>query len=102
MSNAVDAQLVRHVAKLARIHLTDQQAERFGHQLADILRYVEQLGELDVSNVQPMAHALDVHNVFGEDTPADSLDVPLALREAPARAGDFFRVPQVLGDESGA
>ena len=102
MPNVVDAQLVRHVAKLARIKLTDQQAERFGHQLAEILHYVEQLGELDVSNVQPLAHALDVHNVLRPDTPADSLPADVALREAPARDDCFFQVPAVLGEDSGA
>lgn len=102
MSEPVDADLVRHIAKLARIELADAQAATFGHQLRDILHYVEQLNELDVTNVQPLAHALDVHNVLRADEPAPSLPPDLALREAPARDGDFFQVPQVLGENGGA
>jgi aspartyl-tRNA(Asn)/glutamyl-tRNA(Gln) amidotransferase subunit C len=102
MSQTIDAELVRHVAKLARIHVTDEQVARFGQQLGQILDYVQQLNELDVSDVQPLAHALDVHNVFRDDEPAESLPVELALREAPARDGAFFQVPQVLGEDGGA
>jgi len=102
MSDVIDPEQVRHVGKLARIHLTDEQVERFGRQLGQILDYFQQLNELDVSNVEPLAHAVDVHNVFRDDCPADSLSADLALREAPDREGPFFRVPQVLGDDSGA
>jgi aspartyl-tRNA(Asn)/glutamyl-tRNA(Gln) amidotransferase subunit C len=102
MPDTIDAKLVQHVARLARITLTDAEAERFGRQLADILRYVEQLGELDVTNVQPLAHAADVTNVLRDDQPRESLPVELALREAPATDGRFFLVPQVLGEDSGA
>jgi len=102
MPQTVDAELVRHVAKLARIRLTDAEAERFGRQLGDILRYVEQLGELDVTGVQPLAHAADVANVLRADRPAPSLPPEMALREAPASDGRFFLVPQVLGEDSGA
>lgn len=102
MSQPADEQLVRNVARLARISLTDAEAERFGRQLGDILHYVEQLGELDVEGVQPLAHALDVHNVLRPDEPGRSLPAELALREAPARDGDFFQVPRVLGPDSGA
>jgi aspartyl-tRNA(Asn)/glutamyl-tRNA(Gln) amidotransferase subunit C len=96
MSETIDGEQVRHVAKLARIHLTDEQAELFGQHLRQILHYVEQLAQLDVSDVQPLAHALDVHNVFRDDVPGDSLPADLALREAPARDGEFFQVPRVL------
>jgi len=102
MADVIDHDLVRHVGKLARIRLSDAEVDTFSRQLGQILDYVRQLNELDVTAVEPLAHALDVHNVFGEDAPADSLDVQLALREAPARDGDFFRVPRVLGDDSGA
>ncbi len=98
MAQTIDAELVRHVAKLARIHVSDEQVRRFSQQLGQILHYMQQLNELDVSNVQPLAHARDVNNVFREDQPAASLPVDLALREAPARDGDFFQVPQVLGE----
>jgi aspartyl-tRNA(Asn)/glutamyl-tRNA(Gln) amidotransferase subunit C len=99
MAEVIDPALVRHVGKLARIHLSDEQVERFSRQLGQILEYIGQLNELDVTGVEPLAHALDIHNVFREDAPADSLPVELALREAPARDGEFFQVPQVLGDE---
>ena len=102
MADLIDPQLVRHVGKLARIHLTDEQVARFSRQLAQVLDYVRQLNELDVSGVEPLAHAVDVHNVFREDVPGQSLPAELVLREAPARDGSFFLVPQVLGGESGA
>lgn len=102
MSRVIDDTLVRHVGKLARIRLSDDEVARFARQLSAIVDYVGQLNELDVAGVQPLAHALDVHNVFRDDTPADSLPADLALREAPARDGGFFQVPQVLGDDSGA
>lgn len=102
MSHTIDPDLVRHVGKLARIRLTDEEVATFSRQLTDILGYVDQLGELDLEGVEPLAHAVDVHNVLADDEPTESLDPDLALREAPARDGSFFQVPRVLGDESGA
>ncbi|MCG3178646.1 MAG: Glutamyl-tRNA(Gln) amidotransferase subunit C [Phycisphaerae bacterium] len=102
MSETLSDEQVRHVGKLARIRLSDDEVAAFSRQLTDILTYVDQLGELNLDGVQPLAHALDVHNVLADDVPADSLSNELALREAPAKAEGFFLVPRVLGEDSGA
>lgn len=98
MPDNVDEKLIRHVATLARIELTDEQVAVFGRQFADIVAYMGKLQELDTDGVEPMAHALDVRNVFGDDVPGESLPPEQALGNAPARDGDFFKVPKVIGD----
>ena len=98
MAKTIDLQLVRHIAKLSRIELSDEQVRTFGTQLASILDFFDKLQELDTSNVQPMAHAVEAHNIFGGDTPGESLAPADALANAPQRDGDFFKVPKVIGD----
>jgi len=98
VSSKIDEKLIRHVALLSRIELTDEQVATFGRQLADIVAYVDKLQELDTDGVEPMAHALPVRNVFGEDEPAESLPPDAALANAPDRDGDFYKVPKVIGD----
>jgi aspartyl-tRNA(Asn)/glutamyl-tRNA(Gln) amidotransferase subunit C len=88
---------VRDVAKLARLALDASQIERLGPQIASILQYVGQLNEVDVSNVEPMAHALPVSNVFREDVVEPSLPTEKALQNAPETDGPFFKVPKVIG-----
>lgn len=83
---------------LARIEMTDEQAETLGRQFADIVAYVDKLQELDTDGVEPMAHALDLRNVLAADAPGESLPVEQALANAPARDGDFYKVPKVIGD----
>ncbi len=94
----IDRKLIRHIALLARIEMTDEQAETLGRQFAGIVAYMDKLGELDTDGVEPMAHALDVRNVLAEDTPGRSLPVEQAMANAPARDGGFYKVPKVIGD----
>ncbi len=98
MSAEIDEELIRHVGLLSRIELTDEQVRRFGRQFADIVAYMDKLQELDTAGVEPMAHALPVHNVLAEDAPGESLPPSQALANAPDRDGDFFKVPKVIGD----
>ena len=84
---------VLHVAKLARLELADDEVDRFTEQLSAILEAVDKVSELDLSDVEPTAHPLDVVNVWAPDEPAPSLTVEEALSNAPARDGNFFRVP---------
>lgn len=98
MSKDIDLDLVRHIGKLSRIELTDEQVKTFAGQLAGILEYFDKLQELDTGGVEPMAHAVDLHNVLAGDTPGESLTVEQALANAPRRDGDFFMVPKVIGD----
>lgn len=93
---------VRHVAKLSRLRLSDEQIDHFAQQLSAVLDYVAKIGELDVSAVEPMAHPMAVANVFRDDEPAAGMNVDEALANAPQRDGPFFQVPKVLGEGSGA
>ena len=102
MAEALNDDQVRHVAKLSRLRLSDEEVHHFAGQLSAVLGYVSQLNELDVENVEPMAHAADVSNVLREDQPQLGMSVDSALANAPATAGPFFKTPKILGDDSGA
>ncbi len=93
---------VRHVAKLARLHLSDDEVFATTTQLGSVLGYVSMLLELDVSGIEPLTHALDQTNVLREDAPSPGLPVDEALKNAPDRDGDFFVVPKVIGEGGGA
>ena len=91
---------VEKVSLLARLQLTPDELDAMTLQLGDIVGYVEQLGELDTRDVEPMAHAMDLANVFADDVLRPSLDREQALANAPKRDAECYRVPAVLGDES--
>jgi aspartyl-tRNA(Asn)/glutamyl-tRNA(Gln) amidotransferase subunit C len=90
---AIDRAEVVHVARLARLELSEEELGRLGGQLNTILEAVGKVAELDLSGVEPTAHPLDVVNVWAQDEPRPSLTVDEALANAPEREGDFFRVP---------
>jgi aspartyl-tRNA(Asn)/glutamyl-tRNA(Gln) amidotransferase subunit C len=96
----VDEQLVRHVAALARLRLTEDEVHRLGRELSSILTYMEQLEEVDTADVPPMAHVATVVTKFRDDEPAPSLRPEAALANAPASEGTLFAVPKVLGTDS--
>jgi aspartyl-tRNA(Asn)/glutamyl-tRNA(Gln) amidotransferase subunit C len=98
MAHRIDEKAVRHVALLGRIELTDEQVAVFGRQLADIVAYVDKLQELDTTGVEPMAHALPIHNVLAEDIEQPCLTPEQALANAPQRQGDLYKVPKVIGE----
>ncbi|MEK7730668.1 MAG: Asp-tRNA(Asn)/Glu-tRNA(Gln) amidotransferase subunit GatC [Planctomycetota bacterium] len=100
MASSLDETAVRHVARLARLKITDAEAALFASQLSKVLEYVEQLNEVDTRNVPPTAHALPVSNVFREDVVRSSWTPDQALHNAPDRHDGFFRVPKVLDQES--
>ena len=87
---------VAYVARLARINLTEAEAELFQKQLNDVLKYVEKLRQADVSNVEAAAHALPIFNVFREDAPRDWFTAEQALSNAPRQANGLFVVPKVV------
>ena len=89
----IDDSTVRHVAHLARLALTDEEVERLGGQLNAILAAVAKVSELDLADVEPTSHPLDLVNVWAEDVPRPSLPPEDVFANAPAREGDFFRVP---------
>ncbi|MCD6365090.1 MAG: Asp-tRNA(Asn)/Glu-tRNA(Gln) amidotransferase subunit GatC [Planctomycetes bacterium] len=97
-AQAVDTDMVRDIAALSRIKLDDSQLEPLSRQFAGILGYFDKLQQLDTENVEPMAHAVEIHNVLAGDVPSPSLSAEEALANAPQRSGDFFTVPRVIGE----
>ncbi len=93
----IDKKTIDHVALLARLELSDEERELFTTQIEDILKYIEKLKELDTSQVEPMAYvATATKNVLREDVPRPSIALEDALKNAPSRAEDFFKVPKVI------
>lgn len=100
MHKTIDTDTVRHIGVLSRIELSDEQVDVLSEQLGSILGYFDKLQELDTDNVEPLAGAADVSNVLADDVAGASLSPDQALANAPARDGDFFKVPKVIGDSS--
>ncbi len=90
---------VRHVAKLSRLRLSDAQVHHFAGQLSRVLDYISKLNELNVDDVEPMAHPFDVTNVLREDVEQPGLSVEAALANAPKQMSPFFEVPKVISSE---
>ena len=89
----IDRDQLLHVAHLARLELREEEVERLGAQLNDILGAVSKVSELDLSEVPPTSHPLDIVNVWAEDEPRPCLPVEEALANAPEREGWYFKVP---------
>lgn len=87
---------IKYVAHLARIALTPEEEKKLSAQLGHILGYIEKLKELDVSNVEPTAHAVPLINVTRKDETGESLSQDEALRNAPAKANGLFIVPKIV------
>jgi aspartyl-tRNA(Asn)/glutamyl-tRNA(Gln) amidotransferase subunit C len=90
---AISRDEVLHVARLARLALTDEEVERLTEELGAILDAVGVVAELDLSDVPPTSHPLDLVNVWDEDEPRPSLALEDVFANAPVRDGDHFRVP---------
>jgi aspartyl-tRNA(Asn)/glutamyl-tRNA(Gln) amidotransferase subunit C len=91
----IDEDVTRHVARLARLRLSDAEVQRMQADLSEILTYVEQIRELDLDGVPPTTHAIPLDNVTREDSPTASIPSELALREAPEVHGGGFAVPRI-------
>ena len=100
MNAIINTQLVRHVAMLSRLALSDEEVARFASELSAIVQYVDQLNEVNTDGVEPTAHVLPVHNVFREDEVRPSPPPDVSLANAPQRQDTFFRVPKVLDQDS--
>jgi aspartyl-tRNA(Asn)/glutamyl-tRNA(Gln) amidotransferase subunit C len=90
---AITRDEVLHVARLARLALTEEEVERLGAQLSAILEAVGKVSELDLSDVEPTSHPLDLVNVWAEDEPRPSLAADDVFSNAPEREAGFFKVP---------
>ncbi len=87
---------VQYIARLAKLRLSEQELPQMTQQLNKILEYMDQLNELDTEDVQPLAHPLQMENVFREDVRQPSLKPEEALANAPERKGSYFSVPKVV------
>lgn len=97
-SRELDLAQVDHVARLARLDITDEERHAFARQLGSILDYVDQLQALDTSQVDPTLGVQPRCNVFREDVPTQSLDRDAALANAPLQEEGYFRMPRILED----
>ena len=99
MAEPISRADVAHVAKLARLDLTDDELEMFTGQLAAVLDHAADMEALDTAGVPPTAHPLPIENVFRPDEPIPSLPPDAALQNAPNRVGDYFGVPAVFEND---
>lgn len=93
---AIDLTLVRHIAKLARLELNDEELARYQQQLSAILDYIDQLKKLDVSRTEPFIHPGEFANIMRSDEVHGHILKEDALRNAPDRTDDFFSVPRII------
>ncbi len=93
---AISREEVEYIAGLARLTLNEEEIELYSKQLSDILGYIDQLNELDVENVEPMSHVLDMINVMREDKHLPSLSRDEVMANAPDHDGEHFKVPRVV------
>lgn len=87
---------VKHVAQLARLAITEEEAEMFTENLSAIIQYAEQLNELNTDDVEPTTHVLDLKNVLRKDEPKQWITQEDALKNAPDKENGHFRVPSIL------
>ncbi|MEW6675203.1 MAG: Asp-tRNA(Asn)/Glu-tRNA(Gln) amidotransferase subunit GatC [Nitrospirota bacterium] len=87
---------VEHIAKLARLSLSEEERELFRSQLGSILDYIEKLNELDTGDIEPTSHALSLSNVMRDDTLGYSIPREDALMNAPDHTDKFYRVPKII------
>lgn len=91
-------QNIQHIAKLARLDLTEAELEKYGSQLSDVLNYIDQLKEARVAGVEPTAQVTGLKNIFREDDidDWDKDEIERALKDAPAKEGHFIKVKRVM------
>jgi aspartyl-tRNA(Asn)/glutamyl-tRNA(Gln) amidotransferase subunit C len=99
MAGRISPADVAHVARLARLDLTDAELERFAEQLGAVLEHARDVEALDTAGVAPTAHPLPLRNVLREDMVVPGLDRDEVLAQAPEAESGRFRVPRILGDE---
>jgi len=87
---------VRHIARLTRVGLTDEEVEKMRVQLTDILAHFQSLAEVETEGVEPTGHSTDMHTVMRDDVAGPSLPRNDVLANAPGEDGEFFMVPRIL------
>lgn len=87
---------VKHIARLARLQLSEEEVEKFAEQLSHILDHAARIRELDLEGLEPLTHAIDRRNVFRQDRVTKGIAREEALSQAPEREGDFFKIPPIV------
>ena len=87
---------IDHIARLARLELSDNEKEFFAQQMTNIMEYFDKLNELDTRDVEPTSHVLSMKNIFRDDEQTPSLSREKALRNAPGKIDNFYRVPKII------
>ncbi len=88
---------VEHVARLASLSLTEEEKKLFCQQLGEILDFAGQLNEIDTEGVEPAFHSIPLTNIFREDRLHKSMEIELALANAPEREENYFKIPRIIG-----
>ena len=96
---AVTKKDVEKIAELAQLKFSEEELESFTPQMNEILAYMDKLNELDTENVEPLSHPVEQTNVFREDELKPSITTKNALKNAPAKDEQYFKVPKVIGDK---
>ena len=91
----ITIQDVEHVAKLARLEITDEEKVKFSKQLGDVLKYVEQMNEVDTTNVEPLSHVVDFNNVMRDDEIHYDCTKEQLMMNPPEEEDGFFKVPKI-------
>jgi aspartyl-tRNA(Asn)/glutamyl-tRNA(Gln) amidotransferase subunit C len=97
---AITIKDVEHIATLAKLEFTDAEKEKLTGQMNKILEYMEQLNSLDTSSVEPLSHVIELNNVFRADEVKPGVSTEDALKNAPAKDEQFFKVPKVINEKS--
>jgi aspartyl-tRNA(Asn)/glutamyl-tRNA(Gln) amidotransferase subunit C len=92
----ISIEQVEHVAKLARLRLSEEEKQEMSEKLSQILTYMDKLNELNTDGILPTSHVVEIKNVFREDKVEPSLPEDQALQNAPDRVNGYFRVPRVI------
>ncbi|MCM3739418.1 Asp-tRNA(Asn)/Glu-tRNA(Gln) amidotransferase subunit GatC [Oceanobacillus luteolus] len=98
MGNVISKEKVMHVAELARLHITDEEAEKLTDELKSIIEHAQLLNELDTSDVEPTTHVLKLTNVMRKDEPKEWITQEEAVKNAPDQKDGQFRVPSILSE----
>jgi len=97
---AINRDTVRYTANLARIELSDEELDHFTGQLDRILAYVDKLNTLDAANLEPTSRPLEMKNVYREDLVKKSLSASEAIKNAPDKENNLFKVPKIIDTEA--
>ena len=95
----IDKEQVEHIAKLARINLTEKEKEKFSAELSSILDYIDKLNQADISNIKPISQAMGLNNIVRDDIEIQKADIEMRkkiLKGAPEKKDNYFKVPKIL------